>query len=827
MVSSCPLWVIATSPSIMRHTLEDILKQARRSAPAQRLILALIFFVSSLGVVFATSVTARASIARSSAAATPIEYVDENIGTTGGGNTSPDAAAPFGMIEWGPAVLGRPPGDYSASQPTVGLSLTNLPGTGCPGLGDIPILPISGALPSDPESAVEPVKNARSQPGTWTGQIGTRGVVTKLAVTTRTGIASFTFPADRPSHVLFKIGDSSAGNSGATARIVGSDEVVGSATGGSFCGRATPYTLYFVARFAKPFRSYGSWTPSRVTPGSNSTSGAGSGVWLNFGKNLVAKKVTMKIGISYVSQQNAALNLHAEDAGWSTNVVASQTQKAWNADLGAIQVSGGTTTQLTLFYSALYHSLLAPETYSDVNGQYLRFGCSTIGQSCEVETSKPGHVQYSEFSGWDIQVSEIPLLAILFPQIASDMATSLVNDALQGGAFPRWTVANYETGVMEGDPADEIIAEAYAFGAQGFDVPQALQLLVRGATDPAVGTAVISGQETYQERGGLSPYEDLGYVSSASWYAASLTLQLATDDFAVSRIAQNLGDTTDASALAASSNNWSNIYNPSTSTMEGKDASGNWIPTSYLGNVSQMGFLEGNAAQYTWSVPQNLPGLFAAMGGDAAAIANLDQFFSTPSKSVTDPYYTAANEPDLTAPWEYDATSAPWKTQALTRSILDESYGTGPNGLPGNDDLGELSSWAVWDMLGLYPLVPGTDVLAIGAPLFPQVTVRPTDGSSVTIDAQGAGDGAPYVQSVALDGQSVSSSWFEWNRLDPAAAVSTTVAFVMGPTPNTGRTSAASMIPAIAGTGYTSTWNRASEIAQSITFGLLQRPRRP
>jgi putative alpha-1,2-mannosidase len=204
------------------------------------------------------------------------------------------------------------------------------------------------------------------------------------------------------------------------------------------------------------------------------------------------------------------------------------------------------------------------------------------------------------------------------------------------------------------------------------------------------------------------------------------------------------------------------------------------------------------------------------MGGDAAAIANLDQFFSAPSESVTDPYYTAANEEDIMAPWEYDATSEPWKTQALTRNILNQSYGTGPNGIPGNDDLGELSSWAVWDMLGLYPLVPGTDVLAIGAPLFPRVTVQPTDGSSITINAEGAGDMAPYVQSVTMGGQSDPSNWIEWNSLDPAAAVSTTIAFVMGSTPNTSRTSIASVIPSITGTGYTVTWNRASVFNLSI-----------
>jgi putative alpha-1,2-mannosidase len=202
--------LVEESGASMCQMTEDVPKlvRARRSAPPQRLILALIVVVSSLGVVFATSVTATASTAKLgrhvagiSATAKPIEYVDENIGTTGGGNggnTSPDAAAPFGMIEWGPAALGRPNGDYSASQPTVGLSLTNLPGTGCAGLGDIPILPISGALPSDPESAVKPVEHASSKPGNWTGQIGTRGVITDLAVTTRTGIASFTFPAGRP-----------------------------------------------------------------------------------------------------------------------------------------------------------------------------------------------------------------------------------------------------------------------------------------------------------------------------------------------------------------------------------------------------------------------------------------------------------------------------------------------------------------------------------------------------------------------------------------------------------------------------------------------------
>jgi predicted alpha-1,2-mannosidase len=393
------------------------------------------------------------------------------------------------------------------------------------------------------------------------------------------------------------------------------------------------------------------------------------------------------------------------------------------------------------------------------------------------------------------------------------MAASLVNDAFQGGGFPRWPVANYDTEVMEGDPADEIISEAYAFGARGFNANEALQLLVRGATDPSVNlTAGLNGQETSPERLGLSDYELLGYVpSTTAGFPASTTLQYATDDFAISRIAQSLGDTTDASALAASSNNWSNLYDPSTSTMEDKDASGNWVPATYSGG-SQIGFREGNAAQYTWSVPQNLPGLFAAMGGDAIAIANLNQFFSASQVNTSDPYFTATNEEDLIAPWEYDATSAPWKTQALTRSILNEYYGTGPNGIPGNDDLGELSSWAVWDMLGLYPLVPGTDVLAIGAPLFPQVTVRPTDGSSVTIDAEGAGEGAPYVQSVALDGHGLSSSWIEWNGLDPGASASTALAFVMGPTSNTGRTSAASMVPAIAGTGYTVMWNRASQI---------------
>jgi len=772
-----------------------------------------------VGVVLVSNDTATASTsamgAHSETPAAPIQlidYVDENIGTAGGGNTSPDASAPFGMIEWGPAAFDKQEnGNYSESQSTTGLSLTNLSGAGCAALGDVPILPISGPLPKDLESAAEPVENAIAQPGTWSGQIGSRKVATSIAVTTRTGIANFAFPASEPSFVLLKTGDSSGGNNdGATARVVGRNEIVGSTTGGSFCGPATPYTLYFVVRFHQPFSSHGSWGSNEISPISKDSTATGSGVWLNFGKKSAVQKVIMKVGISFVSQQNAALNLQTEDPGWSAATISQQTQRLWNTDLRTVKAQGGTTSQLTMLYTALYHSMLAPETYSDVNGQYLRFGCSTIGQSCEVETTQPGHVQYSEFSGWDIQVSEIPLLAMLFPRIVSDMATSLVNDALQGGAFPRWPVANYETGIMEGDPADEILAEADAFGAQGYDVSQALELLVQGATNPTTGSSGSNGQEAYLERPGLSDYESLGYVpSNINQFAASTTLEYATDDFAVSRLAQNLGDTTDSSGLALSSNDWSNIYDPLTSTMEDKNRSGNWVPTSYVGTDSQYGFREANAAQYTWSVPQNLPGLFAAMGGDSAAIANLNEFFSAVPEAVTEPFYTPGNEEDLMAPWEYDATSAPWDTQALTRTLLDNFYGTTSSGLPGNDDLGELSSWEVWDMLGLYPLIPGTDVLAIGAPVFAQVTIAPTDGSSITINALGANDESPYVQSLALNGQSLTSNWTEWNNLDPGPSTSSTLDFVMGTTPSMSRTSTSSEIPAIMGVGYTTTWNRA------------------
>jgi predicted alpha-1,2-mannosidase len=741
----------------------------------------------------------------------PLDYVDEDVGTANSGNTSPDAAAPFGMIEWGPAAFDKQEnGNFSDSHSTTGLSLTNMSGVGCAALGDVPILPISGSLPKNLMSAAEPVLDAKAQPGSWSGQIGARKVATSIAVTTRTGIANFVFPAREPSYVILKTGDSSGGNSGAAARIVGRNEIVGSTSGGSFCGPVTPYTLFFVVRFAQPFNSSGSWSSSGISQSLKNSAGAGSGVWVNFGQEVAIRKVTMKVGISFVSQQNAELNLQKEDPGWSLSTIVQQTQSLWNTDLGTVKVSGGTPSQLTMLYTALYHSLLAPETYSDVNGDYLRFGCSTTGQSCEVEKVQPGHIQYSDFSGWDIQLSEIPLLAILFPKIVSDMASSLANDAIQGGAFPRWPVANYETGIMEGDPADEIIAEADAFGAQGFDVTQTLELLVEGATNPTIGTSSASGQETYQERPGLSEYQNLGYVpSNIDQFATSTTLQYATDDFAVSRLAQNLGDASDALTLAASSNNWNNIYDPLTSTMGVKDDSGAWLPVSYVGTDSQYGFREANAAQYTWSVPQNLPGLFAAMGGDSAAIANLNQFFSSTSEAVNEPFYTPGNEEDLMAPWEYDATSAPWDTQALTRSLLDDFYGTSPSGLPGNDDLGEISSWEVWDMLGLYPLIPGTDILAVGAPIFPQVAITPTDGSTITINAAGANDESPYVQSLTLNGQPLTADWTEWNSLDPGPAKLTNLDFVMGATPNMSRTSPSSEIPDITGDGYTSTWNRA------------------
>ncbi|HEX4725661.1 MAG TPA: GH92 family glycosyl hydrolase [Pseudonocardiaceae bacterium] len=721
----------------------------------------------------------------------PTALVDPFIGTGNGGgvvgpvNMFPGAAAPFGMLDWSPDTTSRPSsGGYNfADTSTIGLSVTHVSGAGCGIAGDLPILPTVGAIGTNPTATTEPFTHAdeTAHPGSYSTTLGTgtSAVGVDVATTTRTGIGRFTYPATTSANLLFKAGDSQSTLTAANVSVIGTDEVSGSMTEGKFCDMPNSSTVYFVAKFDRPFTTFGTWQGTTVTPGSRtSTAGQGSGAWVGFDTTADAR-VGMQVSISYVSTDQAAANLSAEEHGWNVAAVAAQTSARWRQLLSEVRVGGGTHDQQVQFYTALYHTLLAPSTYSDANGRY-------FGMDGQVHQVAPGRAQYTTFSGWDIYRSEVPLLATVVPEQTSQMMQSLVNDAQQGGWLPKWPVAGAYTGMMGGDAADAIIAEAYAFGARDFDTHAALAVMVKGATQPQTSTDL--GQGYYQERSNLTSYLANGYAAndkptdgSAVPNGASLTLEYATDDAAIAAFAHATGANDTYRTFLRRSQNWTNVFNVDSGFLQPRTADGDFPAgnpvTDGLSNFGQNGFQEGNAAQYAWMVPQDLHGLITAMGGDSAAVARLDTFFQQDNVGPNDPFYWAGNEVDLLAPWVYDYAGAPYKTQAEVHRLLDDVYSATPDGEPGNDDLGAMSSWYVWAALGMYPATPGAPVLALGAPLFPVVRLD-LPGHQVTVTAPGASDHG-YVTSLSVNGHASTKDWITMDGR------STRLDFGIADTPNT------------------------------------------
>ena len=716
--------------------------------------------VATLGVLAPPPALAAASAA-GPVVADPAALVDPLVGTGSGGDvvgqvdTYPGAALPFGMIQWSPDTGSRPDGGGYAYTDTgiTGFSLTHVSGPGCALGGDFPILPLTGAVPSDPTSASATFSHSTetAQPGSYAVTAG--GIRTQLAATDRTGLASFTYPATTQAQLLVKVGDSASGSSASAFHTVGNDEITGTVTSGHFCGQPNSYTVYFAARFSRPFTASGTW-------GATGNSVAGGYLTFDTSKNTKNTTIGMQAAVSYVSVQGALGNLAAEAHTWNVGKVAAQATAAWNRQLGTIGISGGTKTQQQTFYTALYHASLEPSLFSDANGAYEGF-------DDKVHQVARGHSQYANFSDWDIYRSEVPLLATIDPSIAADMATSLLNDAAQGGALPKWPVANAYTGVMNGDSSDPILADTYAFGARGFDASTALADMVNGA-DGTSGT----GQGWFVERPNAAAYVQNGYVPNVGSDSispvpngASETLEYALDDFAISRLAQDLEQHSTATTFTGRSQNWANVFDTADGYVEPRDAQGAFpagpaVPT--LTGFGQNGFQEGNAAQYTWMVPQNLAGLIQGLGGDQAAAQRLDSLFTQLNAGPNQPYEWAGNEPAFDTPWAYDSVGQPWKTQQVVHDIMTQLYSLTPGGEPGNDDLGAMSSWYVWSALGVYPQTPGVPMLVLGTPQFPHAVIHGAYGPLV-VNASGAGDS--YINSLSVDGQRTDKTWVDLTRV--------------------------------------------------------------
>ncbi|MBO0805148.1 MAG: GH92 family glycosyl hydrolase [Nocardiopsaceae bacterium] len=702
-------------------------------------------------------------------------------GIAGGGDTFPGPDMPFGMIQWSPDTSPQRQnagGYWYDSSQTTGFSLDHLSGAGCPVYGDVPILPMVGAVPADPTAATadfshgsETAKAGYYAVTTTSPDSASNPVTTALTTTTRAGIARFGFPASTQSNLLLKVADSDVkvvnGQvqyqkvDGTTARVISSDEVSGSVTAGHFCdigdSGQRDYTLHFDIRFSQPFTASSTWAGG---PG-----GDPGGVALTFDTTR-NRTVVAKVGISYTSDANAAANLNAEIPGWDFDAVHAANVRAWNAILGRIEISGGSAEQRTVFYTALYHALLDPHVFSDVNGQY-------EGMDGKVHTVPPGHEQYADFSGWDIYRNQVQLASLVAPHQASDIVQSMLNDYDQDGMLPKWSNANGESYEMVGDSADPIIAGAYAFGARDFDTGNALRAMIDEATKPS---KIRPGQSTLDQYGYL-PY-DLTYGCCNFNASVSTQLEYDSDDYAIAAFAKALHRQDVYDTFAARAQSWQNTFDPATGYVRAKLASGQWVP-GFTPSTST-GMVEGSAAEYTTMVPFNVRALIAARGGDEAWRDYLDSLTS----NLVDPGPDNAqlsNEPSLDIPWEYNNAGAPWKTQQVVRQAQAELFLDAPAGLPGNDDLGTMSAWYVWSSLGLYPETPGTSTLSIGSPAFPHAVIHLASGRDITIDAPNAAPRAPYVHGLRLNGDDWPKTYLAGDQYQDGAAL----AFDLGASPDT------------------------------------------
>jgi len=451
--------------------------------------------------------------------------------------------------------------------------------------------------------------------------------------------------------------------------------------------------------------------------------------------------------------------------------VRSAGRKRWNHDLELIAVSGGTEGEKRSFYTALYHALLHPNVFNDVDGEYTGF-------DRQIHVAKGSSV-YANFSGWDIYRSEVQLLAMLFPQETSDMVTSLLLDAQQGGGggLPIWPVANNEACTMVGSPASPIIAGAYAFGARTFDAHAALAAMLRGATDPNARSG------SCPESDNLDDYLKYGYLGPESLRpdqrpsGPSQTLESATADFSIAQLAQALGDTNTYRTFMKRAQFWRNTFDTGTGYIAPRRKDGSFIR---VGPADNKYYVEGNAEQYSWGVPYNMRALLDLMGGNAQAVARLDKFFTELNAFETKPYCWIGNEPSFAIPWAYDFALAPWRTQAVTRRIELEWFPPTPEGLPGNDDLGATSAWYVFAALGAYPAIPAVGGLALNSPVFPAAVIHLGNGKSINIEAENAAAANPYVQSLLLNGAPYERTWLSYDLLSRGA----TLHFTLGNTAN-------------------------------------------
>jgi len=695
------------------------------------------------------------------------DLVNPLVGTAAEGQTFPAAGVPFAMTDWTPQTRD---GEtkciapyYAADTRLEGFRGSHFMSGSCTqDYGSLTVMPVSGPLKLDAEARASSFSHAGEQahPYLYSVDLESYGIHADVTGTVRSGLMRFRYSRPGPAWLVIQTNNRPEVKTGSLTIDRAANEVSGENPAYRlYAGEGKPagFSGYFVLEFDHPIHGSGYWDTgkglaitdppgeapdqARIAPDpARGRSDQARGAWLSFDLH-PGEQLQVRIGTSFTSVDEARRNLHAEIPAWNFEQTEGAAKAAWEHVLGSIAIAGY-APERRIFYTAMYHALLLPRTYSDLDGAYPRF-------ASQYQTAQAhGFTYYDDFSLWDTFRALHPMLTILDPTREGEMIASLVAKGTEGGALPIFPAWNSYTSEMVGDHADAAIADAYAKGVRNFDVAQAYQLMRRNASS----TPPLPEYEDGEGRRALDSYLKYGYIPLEDHVAfafhkdeqVSRTLEYAYDDWLVSSMAAALGHPDDAALFARHARNWRNVIDPATGFARGRYAGGSWVTPFNPGQRASW-ITEGLPFQYTFFVPQDIPGLVDAVGGRAAFIAKLDTLFAKG-------YYDQGNEPSHHIAYLYDQVGAAAKTQQHVRVILDTQYADRPGGLPGNDDGGQMSAWYVLSALGFYPVTPGVPRYAIGTPRFDDVTISLPNGRKLHILARGAEKGRFYIRSARLNG---------------------------------------------------------------------------
>ena len=706
-------------------------------------------------------------------------FVNPIIGTNGMGHTFPGACAPFGLVQLSPDTDTIPHNidgtyqknayeycaGYQYHDPTiVGFSHTHLSGTGHSDLGDILIMPATGQLKLNPGRAGTPDEGYRARfshdtevarPGYYEVELADYGIKAQLTATQRVGIHKYTFPDNVDGHIILDLIHGIYNYDGKTLwanlRVENDTLLTGYRITNGWA--RTNYT-YFAISLSQPIKDYGYTDKGKALY---------KGFWRRFntdrnfpemtGRKLVAyfnfdtrqnPELVIKVALSAVSTEGAVKNLQAEAAGKTFNQLVAEANSAWNRELDVLEAKG-TPDQLAMFYTSLYHTMINPSVYMDVDGRYR-------GLDHNIHTSE-GFTNYTIFSLWDTYRAEHPFLNLLKPRQNTDMVQSMIRHQQQSvhGMLPVWSLMGNEGWCMSGYHAVSALADAVAKGA-----------------DISVGEALMSMDHTanvpYYE--GVEAYKRLGYVPfDQSGTAASTTLEYAYDDWTIYRTALLAGDDQLADLYKKRANNYRNVFDTSVGFARPRYSNGEFRKEFDAMQTYGEGFIEGNSWNFSFHVPHDVAGLIRLMGGEKKFVSRLDTLFSMAlprkyyekNEDIAEVSlvggYVHGNEPSHHIPYLYAWTSQPWKTQYWLRTVMNRMYKNDIDGLGGNDDCGQMSAWYLFTAMGFYPVCPGTDQYVLGAPYLPYIRMNLPNGCTFEIKAPKVSDRNCYVRQVKLNGK--------------------------------------------------------------------------